>query len=246
MLRGAVGRPAKPRRRCRSSWSPGPKDHGPGEHDYPPGSRRGRTCWRGRQRRRRDRRRLADGPAAWRDGRRGRLLLSNRDWTPEQARELDAFLARGGGRRLPPLRGRRPTRTPEALAQRIGLAWQGGRSRSSATARSTWTSPARRSTRSRAASTSGPASSTRATGSWSAMPRRSRSWRRRSRRARPQPLFWTLRGGQGPGVRVASPATTPGRSTTRSSACCAARDGLGRQGAHLPVRRPGHGRRGTP
>src|SRR5207249_4807369 len=53
---------------------------------------------------------------------------NNPGWSAARAREMDAFLARGGG--LVYLHyavdGHRDS---EALAQRIGLAWRGGRSR---------------------------------------------------------------------------------------------------------------------
>src|SRR5262249_49967551 len=53
---------------------------------------------------------------------------ANPDWTPERAKELDAFLARGGGMVYLhyAVNGRG---APEAFADQIGLAWRDGRSK---------------------------------------------------------------------------------------------------------------------
>jgi putative heme-binding domain-containing protein len=106
----------------------GPKDHGPGEHDYPLFQRRWLNLLS-----------LADDvfvapapgwPAAeqWAKADLVVFYSANPDWSAEKARELDAYLARGGGIVLIhyAVNGQRAV---PALAERIGLAWQGGASR---------------------------------------------------------------------------------------------------------------------
>jgi putative heme-binding domain-containing protein len=101
----------------------GPKDHGPGEHDYP--------AW---QRKWKELLGQADGVRVstafgWPD--RGHFDFAdlmvfyfwNHDWSEERYAEIDAFLARGGGMVL--LHSAViPDREPEKLAARAGLAWK--------------------------------------------------------------------------------------------------------------------------
>jgi putative heme-binding domain-containing protein len=103
----------------------GDKDHGPGEHEYPAWQRSWSRLLA-----------MAEGVEvgeAWRwpeedDLRRADVLVFyfwNHAWSEERGRELDAFLARGGGAVfihsavIPP-------QGAEGLAERIGLAWRHG------------------------------------------------------------------------------------------------------------------------
>jgi putative heme-binding domain-containing protein len=106
----------------------GPKDHGPGEHDYPEWQRRYAAL-------------LAKTPAvrvstAWEWPQQGQwdladvivLFFWNHDWNDERYKQLDSFLAKGGGIVL--LHSATiADQDPEKLAQRIGLAFQPGRSK---------------------------------------------------------------------------------------------------------------------
>jgi putative heme-binding domain-containing protein len=106
----------------------GPKDHGPGEHDYPLWQKRWEKLLP-----------LADGvkvgtAMSWPSAEQFKsadviaFYSNNPGWNAGRARELDAFLARGGG--LVYLHyavdGHKDV---DALAQRIGLAWRGGGSK---------------------------------------------------------------------------------------------------------------------
>jgi putative heme-binding domain-containing protein len=106
----------------------GPKDHGPGEHDYP--------LWQKRWARLLA---LAEGVTVgtamnWPSAEQFKtadviaFYSNNPGWNAERAKELDAFLARGGG--LVYLHyavdGHKDV---DALAQCIGLAWRGGGSK---------------------------------------------------------------------------------------------------------------------
>ncbi|MGB7156731.1 MAG: ThuA domain-containing protein, partial [Tepidisphaeraceae bacterium] len=106
----------------------GPKDHGPSEHDYPAWQKRWTTLLG-----------LADSvkveqadgwptAAQWDAANVAVFYSANPAWTGEKAKDLDGFLARGGG--LVYLHyavdGRKDV---EALADRIGLAWRGGASK---------------------------------------------------------------------------------------------------------------------
>jgi putative heme-binding domain-containing protein len=106
----------------------GPKDHGPGEHDYPLWQKRWAKLLA-----------LAEGVTVgttmnWPTAEQFKtadviaFYSNNPGWNAERAKELDAFLARGGG--LVYLHyavdGHKEV---DALAQRIGLAWRGGASR---------------------------------------------------------------------------------------------------------------------
>jgi putative heme-binding domain-containing protein len=106
----------------------GPKDHGPGEHDYPLWQKRWEKLLP-----------LADGVTVgtamnWPSAEQLKtadviaFFSNNPGWNSARAKELDTFLARGGG--LVYLHyavdGQKDV---EALAQRIGLAWRGGASK---------------------------------------------------------------------------------------------------------------------
>ncbi|CAN5906164.1 hypothetical protein BH23PLA1_BH23PLA1_18710 [soil metagenome] len=106
----------------------GPKDHGPGEHDYP--------LW---QRRWSDLLAMAEGVLVsiadgWPDADQLEtadvlvLYSNNPGWSEDRAEALDRYLARGGGLVLIhyAVDGHNAV---EALADRIGLAWKGGASR---------------------------------------------------------------------------------------------------------------------
>jgi putative heme-binding domain-containing protein len=106
----------------------GPKDHGVDEHDYP--------LWKERWSKLLA---MADNVTVttadrWPskdDFAKADVLVwysANPGWSLEKAKELDAFLARGGGMVYLhyAVNGRA---TPEAFAERIGLAWRDGRSK---------------------------------------------------------------------------------------------------------------------
>jgi putative heme-binding domain-containing protein len=120
--------PPKTLRRLHIVLSAGPKDHGPGEHDYPLWQRRWLSLLS-----------MAEGvqmstvtgwpsPAHFEKADVIVFYSNNPSFTAERARELDSFLKRGGG--LIYLHyavdGHRDS---DALAARIGLAWKGGASK---------------------------------------------------------------------------------------------------------------------
>jgi putative heme-binding domain-containing protein len=106
----------------------GPKDHGPGEHDYPEWQRRYSEL-------------LGRAPAvrvstAWEWPQQGHWDLAdvivfffwNHDWNEERYKQLDSYLKRGGG--VVVLHSASiADQEPEKLAHRIGLAFQPGRSK---------------------------------------------------------------------------------------------------------------------
>jgi putative heme-binding domain-containing protein len=121
-------RPKGPLRKLRVLLSSGPKDHGPGEHDYPLWRRRWVNLLS-----------LADNVSVdpidgWPTEKHFEMAdvivfySNNPGWTAEKGKQLDAFLARGGGVVYVhyAVDGHKD---PDALAQRIGLAWKGGASR---------------------------------------------------------------------------------------------------------------------
>ena len=175
----------------------GPKDHGPGEHDYP--------AWQ----------------KAWTellaDGRQHRASTTADDWPRAEQLEkadVDGLLSSSGDwdaeageghRRLPGARRRRwststgpstAATTPPGFAKRIGLAWQGGQIEVPPRPARPRLQPGR-STRSPATSTRS-SSSTRATGSSPATPKdRVDVLATGEEEGQPQPLFWTLEQGKG-------------------------------------------------
>jgi putative heme-binding domain-containing protein len=120
--------PPGPFRKLHVLLATGPKDHGPGEHDYP--------LWRRRWVKLFD---LAPNVVVSEcDGWPSPALIEKSDlivfysnnpgWNPERAKELDAFFARGGGAVFIhyAVDGHADV---DALASRIGLAWKGGASK---------------------------------------------------------------------------------------------------------------------
>jgi type 1 glutamine amidotransferase len=118
----------KPATPLRVVLAAGPKDHGPGEHDYPLWQRRWYNLLS-----------LADGvkvelATGWPGAAQLRgadvvvFYSNNPGWSAERAKELEGFLARGGGVVYLhyAVDGHRAV---DALAERIGLAWRGGFSR---------------------------------------------------------------------------------------------------------------------
>ena len=105
----------------------GAKDHGLGEHDYP--------AWQVMWRRLLE---MADGvrvttadpwPSAKDLASADAIVFFQKgEWTPERARDLDAFLARGGGVSYIHYAVDGGNDAP-GFAERIGLAWMGGRSK---------------------------------------------------------------------------------------------------------------------
>lgn len=126
VLAGAPERIAHPRP-IHVALVAGRKDHGPGEHDYP--------AWQAAWSRLLG---LADGvkvttAMAWPspdDFRSADVLVFYQQgtWTADRARDLDAFLARGGGLVYLHYAVDGGKDAP-GFARRIGLAWQGGRSK---------------------------------------------------------------------------------------------------------------------
>jgi putative heme-binding domain-containing protein len=126
-LRGSES-PAGPPRKLHIVLSAGPKDHGPGEHDYPLWQRRWFNLLS-----------LAEGvtvstasgwPTPGHFAKADVIVFysNNPGWSADRAKELDAFLARGGGLVYIhyAVDGHRDV---EAFADRIGLAWRGGASK---------------------------------------------------------------------------------------------------------------------
>ncbi len=126
-LAGAPAEAAGPRRPLKIVLVSGPKDHGPGEHDYPAWQKVWRELlafsdqtqvttadnWPSV-----DELRTADVIVFYQQGR----------FTPERAKELDAYLARGGGLVYIHYAVDGGDDAP-GFAQRIGLAWRGDMSR---------------------------------------------------------------------------------------------------------------------
>jgi putative heme-binding domain-containing protein len=126
VLAGAPESPAKVRP-IRVLLVAGRKDHGPGEHDYPAWQKVWKdllsagdditvgTAW--------------DWPSAD-DLKAADVLIFYQQgtWTPERARDIDAYLKRGGGLMYLHYAVDGGKNAP-GFAQRIGLAWQGGRSK---------------------------------------------------------------------------------------------------------------------
>ena len=106
----------------------GPKDHGPGEHDYPLWLKRWIALLATDQSlTRRDRERLACRRSSSKQADVIVFYSNNPGWDAAKAAELDRFFARGGGVVLIhyAVDGHEAVK---ALADRIGLAWQGGKS----------------------------------------------------------------------------------------------------------------------
>ncbi len=127
VLKGSAEPPKSPRK-LHVVLTAGPKDHGVGEHDYP--------LWQRRWVKLLD---LADGvtvseakewptPAQFEKADLIVFYSANPGWNEERAKELDAYLKRGGG--LVYLHWAvNGGKAMDALADRIGLAWKDGQSK---------------------------------------------------------------------------------------------------------------------
>ena len=119
--------PAKPLRPIHVVLVSGKKDHGPGEHDYPAW----RKVWAGLVATAAKTRVSTAEPWPDKDQFRSADVIAffqRGTWNPERARDLDAFLARGGGLVYLHYAVDGRAESPE-FARRIGLAWQHGQSR---------------------------------------------------------------------------------------------------------------------
>jgi putative heme-binding domain-containing protein len=126
VLEGAP-HPSEPTRRIFVVLVSGKKDHGPGEHDYPAWQK----AWR-------ELLAIADDVAVetaenWPSAAQLQaadvlVFYQQGTWTPERARDMDAFLNRGGGAVYIHYAVDGGPDAP-GFAQRIGLAWQGGKSK---------------------------------------------------------------------------------------------------------------------
>jgi putative heme-binding domain-containing protein len=127
ILKGSTT-PARPLRPLNVVLTAGKKDHGPGEHDYPLWQRRWMKLLE-----------LAENvtvseadqwPTAAQLEKADLIVFysSNPAWTEDRAKELDAYLKRGGGLVFLhyAVYGRKAV---DALSDRIGLAWKDGQSR---------------------------------------------------------------------------------------------------------------------
>ncbi len=103
----------------------GPKDHGPGEHDYPAWQRRWTTLLGRADKVTVDVADVWPTPEQWQSADVVVMFSANPAWAPERARELDAYFERGGGLVLLhyAVNGQR---APDELARRIGLATRPG------------------------------------------------------------------------------------------------------------------------
>ncbi len=124
----SVRLPDKVDRPLRILLACGPKDHGPGEHDYPLWQRRWYNLLSLAEKVRVE---MATGWPSLTQMRGADVIVfysNNPGWSAERAKELDAYLMRGGGVVYLhyAVDGHRDV---EALAGRIGLAWRGGQSR---------------------------------------------------------------------------------------------------------------------
>jgi len=128
VLGDSVPQGEKPARPLHIVLVAGDKDHGENEHDYPDWQRRWAKLLP-----------LAEGVRVttangWPTAEELKsadvmvFYSANPAWSPEKAEELDQYQARGGGLVFLhyAVNGQR---APDQLAERIGLAWQGGRSR---------------------------------------------------------------------------------------------------------------------
>ncbi len=114
-------------KRLRIVLAGGPKDHGPGEHDYPLWLKRWSALFATDEAVTVE---TADGWPAPRQLEKADAVVfysDNPGWNVAKAAELDRFLARGGGVVLIHYAVDGHEAVP-ALAERIGLAWQGGKS----------------------------------------------------------------------------------------------------------------------
>jgi type 1 glutamine amidotransferase len=103
----------------------GPKDHGPGEHDYPAWQERWSKLLASAENVRVTTAEIWPTKAEWKAADVVVMFSANPAWTPDHAKDLDAHFARGGG--LVVLHfAVNGQRAPEEYARRIGLAWGPG------------------------------------------------------------------------------------------------------------------------
>nr|MBA3481271.1 ThuA domain-containing protein [Pirellulales bacterium] len=105
----------------------GPKDHGPGEHDYPAWQ----VAWERLLGMAKNVRVTTANPWPSEDDLKSADVLvfyQQGAWTPERSRDLDRFLRHGGGAVYIHYAVDGGA-DPAGFAERIGLAWQGGRSK---------------------------------------------------------------------------------------------------------------------
>jgi putative heme-binding domain-containing protein len=106
----------------------GPKDHGANEHDYPQWQQRWTKLLGLAPRVRVATANPWPTPEQWRTADVAAFFSANPGWNPARAKELDAFLERGGG--LVYLHfAVNGHRAPDELARRIGLAWDDSQAR---------------------------------------------------------------------------------------------------------------------
>lgn len=105
----------------------GPKDHGPGEHDYPAWGRAWGELLAGAQGVTVSQASPWPSEEQWKAANVA-VVYQQGSWDERRARDIDAFLARGGGLVLLHYAVDGGKDAP-GFAQRIGLAWQGGASR---------------------------------------------------------------------------------------------------------------------
>lgn len=125
LLAGAPNPPLSTRR-IKVVLVAGPKDHGPAEHDYPAWQKTWMELLSASDQ--------VEVASAWQWPAKADLGSANvlvfyqqGTWTPERAKDIDAFLKRGGGLVFIHFAVDGGSDAP-GFAQRIGLAWQGGRS----------------------------------------------------------------------------------------------------------------------
>jgi type 1 glutamine amidotransferase len=106
----------------------GPKDHGPSEHDYPAWQQRWATLLGLAERTTIVQAKSWPTAQQWATADVAVFYSANPDWTQERAKDLDAFLARGGGLVFIhfAINGQQAV---DSLAKRTGLAWRNGASR---------------------------------------------------------------------------------------------------------------------
>lgn len=100
----------------------GPKDHGPGEHDYPAWQKAWKPLLEKSEAVKVDTAFKWPTKEQWEAARIAAFFLAN-EWTEAQLRDVDEFLARGGGVVLIHM-SVIPKGDAAPLAARIGLAWQ--------------------------------------------------------------------------------------------------------------------------
>ena len=128
LLKSSIHQPDEAKKHLQIVLCSGPKDHGPGEHDYPLWQQRWLKLLSFAENVTVEK---ADSwPSAEQLSRSDIILFysNNPGWSPARAAELDSFLSRGGGALYMHFAVDGHEQCDE-LAQRIGLAWRGGASK---------------------------------------------------------------------------------------------------------------------